>query len=68
MNVKYDHPEYHEPDFSDETTIEDLLFSDAADIYEGLYPCIPDEEFNFMQMKFEHHLQGMISEHEGDSL
>ena len=70
MITVYDHPEYQEPGYlEEETPIEDLLFNDPSSIYEELYPSIPDEEFNFIQMIFEDHLDERIREHEGgDSL
>ena len=66
MITVYDHPEYDEPVFLDETSIEDLLFPDLSIVYEELYPSIPDEEFNFLQMMFQNHLDEMIREHEED--
>lgn len=45
---------------------DDLLFNDLSILYEELYPKISDEEFNFLQMEIEHHLDEMIREHEED--
>lgn len=45
---------------------DDLLFPDPSSVYAELYPSIPDEEFNFMQMEMEHHLDEMIREHDED--
>lgn len=68
MITVYDPPEYDEPVFLDETPIEDLLFPDLSIVYEELYPSIPDEEFNFLQMMFKVHLDEMIREHEEEGV
>lgn len=63
MITVYDHPEY------DELILEeDYFLQDIGEVYEELYPRIPDEEFNFMQMNFQHHLYEMIREHEEEVL
>lgn len=69
MITVYDHPEYQEPGYlEEETPIKDLLFPDPSIVYEELYPSIPDEEFNFMQMMFKVHLDEMIREHEEEEV
>lgn len=62
--IVYDHPEYDEPKNEELILEEDYLLQDRGEVYEELYPRIPDEEFNFMQMMFKVHLDEMIREHE----
>lgn len=65
MITVYDHPEYDEPKNEELILEEDyLLQDDMGEVYEELYPRIPNEEFNFMQMMFQNHLDEMIREHE----
>lgn len=62
----YDHPEYEEPKNDELILEEDYFLQDIGEVYEELYPRIPDEEFNFLQMMFQNHLDEMIREHEED--
>lgn len=66
MITVYDHPEYDEPKNDELILEEDYFLQDMGEVYEELYPRIPDEEFNFMQMMFKVHLDEMIREHEED--
>lgn len=61
-----DHPEYEEPNYMELILEEDYLPQDMGEVYEELYPRIPDEEFNFFEMEFQSYLRRMIREHEED--
>ena len=62
--IVYDHPEYEEPKNEELILEEDYLLQDMGEVFEELYPAIPDEEFNFFEMEFQSHLRELIREHE----
>lgn len=66
MITVYDHPEYDEPKNDELILEEDYFLQDMGEVYEELYPRIPDEEFNFFEMEFQSYLKRMIREHEED--
>lgn len=67
MNVKYNHPEYHDPVIPEEEDILDWYDTEygRTEKYETLYPLFTEEELWIADQEYLQEIQQIIKKHGG---